>query len=139
MKVILYHVGRNLNRCYRTCYAFGISEILFVGNLHNRSIQWELKGHLFRAKNKVQITPVQELPDLSRTLAMEDYYSMPLQKIRWEGIDSLLIGNETRGLPRKIASYQKARIPTTNGICLTVEATLAIALYEWQRSTGKIV
>ena len=133
MRVVLYNVGRNLNRAYRTCFSFGISEMVLVGKSNDRSIQWELKGGLFAAKDKVNILRLDELPDLSHAVALENYYQTPLNAVCWDGIDTILIGGETNGLPRNIDVACRARIPTVNRFCLTVEAALAIGLYEWSR------
>lgn len=134
MRVILYNVGRNLNRAYRTCYSFGVGEMIMVGKSDDRSIDWELKGNLFEAKDRVKVTRLDDLPDLSRAVAMENYYDTPLWEVNWSLVDTILIGGETTGLPRNDAIY-KVKIPTTNQFCLTVEAALAIGLYEWQRAS----
>jgi len=133
MRVILYNVGRNLNRAYRTCFSFGVDELVMVGNSADRSIKWKLKGNLYAAKDQVEVLPVDELPDLSRTVALENYYELPIEDINWGLVDSILIGSESKGLPRKINPLYKATIPTINQFCLTVEAALAIGLNEWRR------
>ena len=133
MKVYLYNVGRNLNRAFRTCFSFGINELILIGNSADRSIQWELKGHLYAAKDAVKITEQKDLPDLSQTVGLENYYVTPIESICWEGLDSILIGGESTGLPKGISPKIQATIPTINSFCLTVEASLAIALYEWRR------
>jgi len=139
MKILLYNVGRNLNRAYRTCFSFGISEMIMIGKSGDRSIKWELKGNLYAAKEKVKVINTEKIPDLSQTVALENYYAESLYDIDWSKVTSLLIGGETKGLPKKINPLYKATIPTINSFCLTVEASLAIALSEWRRNIGQCV
>lgn len=134
LKVVLYNVGRNLNRAYRTCFSFGVSEMILVGKSDDRSIEWELKGNLFQAKDRVKISRVNEMPDISKAVALENYYSFPLWRVDWREVDTLLIGGESSGLPKNINPLYKATIPTLEKFCLTVEAALAIGLYAWSTS-----
>lgn len=138
MKVVLYNVGRNLNRAYRTCFSFGVSEMILVGKSDDRTIEWELKGNLFEAKNRVKIYRVDEMPDISKAVALENYYSFPLSRVDWYQVDTILIGGESSGLPKKISPLYKATIPTIEKFCLTVEAALAIGLYAWSNSNERI-
>lgn len=129
MNIILYKVGRNLNRAFRTCYSFGIYNIYLIDcNLSKI-------GNLFSAKDKIKMTILNNINDidLNKTVALENYYSISIQEINWKGIDNILIGGETKGLPRKINPKIKACIKTENIFCLTVEASLAIILYEYNR------
>jgi tRNA(Leu) C34 or U34 (ribose-2'-O)-methylase TrmL len=127
MKVYLYNVCRNLNRAYRTCFSFGVDEIILIGD----SNDWELKGNLYAAKEKVKIIRTDTIPDLRNIVALENYYNLPLSKVDWDNIEGILIGGESKSLPKRIEPKYKATIPTINNFCLTVEATLAITLYEW--------
>lgn len=129
MQVLLYNVGRNLNRVCRTCFAFGVKELVLIG--YSDSCSWEVRGNLYSAKDKINIIKLEELPNLQAILALENYYSIPIQKVNWSKIEGILIGNETTGLPHNLNYCQKAYIETVGRKCLTVEAALAIALYEW--------
>lgn len=138
LKVVLYNVERNLNRAYRTCFSFGISEMILVGKSDDRTIEWELKGNLFEAKNRVKISRVDEIPDINKAVAFENYYSFPLSCVDWAEVDTILIGGESSGLPKNINPLYKATIPTVEKFCLTVEAALAIGLYAWSNSNERI-
>ncbi len=134
MRILLYRVGRNLNRAYRTAEAFGVSEILLL-----ESPQAYLSGNLFRAKGRVQLTPIETWPAPTGLLALETYYSLPLWDVKWSLVDTIVIGGETGGLPRRLIAEQKAKIPMWGEVSgLTVEAALAIALYEWRRNNDRI-
>lgn len=131
MKVILYNVGRNLNRAFRTCFSFGVSELYLIG-----SMQYKLKGNLFKSKDKVKIIKLETMPELEydNSIAFENYYKKSIYNFKeWRKIDTILIGGETTGLPKGIKCNYKIKIPTMNSFCLTVEATLAIVLFEWRR------
>ena len=137
MNVILYNVGRNLNRAYRTCFSFGIEEMWLIGN----SNLWEKKkGNLYSANNKVIVRKAETLDnfDLYKCIAFENYYKNNLCDVDWGGLDYIMIGGESTGLPRKLNTREKATIPTINNFCLTVEASLAIVLYEWSKYAYKM-
>lgn len=127
MKIYLYNVNRNLNRVYRTCYSFGIKEIFIISDIKN----YELKGNLFVAKDKVQIKIVPFPDNLNNIAAFENYYKESIYKFDWKNIDGIIIGGETIGLPKRIVCENKLKIPTTDNFCLTVEAALSIILYDW--------
>jgi len=127
LRVILYHAGRNINRAVRTCFTFGVDDLVVVG-------PGRLSGNLFAARDRVRITYADALPDLSNAVALENFYKTPLGDVDWTGIDALLLGGESRSLPGRISPRYKATIPTANSFCLTVEAALAISLYEWSMS-----
>jgi tRNA(Leu) C34 or U34 (ribose-2'-O)-methylase TrmL len=129
MNIVLYNVRRNLNRVYRTCYSFGIYDIYLIDcNLFK-------KGNLFSAKNKVKTYILNNINEvnMNKTIALENYYSLSIQNIDWKDINNILIGGESKGLPKKIKPKIKACIKTKNIFCLTVEAALAIILYEYRR------
>lgn len=127
-QVVLHGVGRNLNRAYRTCEAFGVTSI----RLHQ--CDGRLAGHLYRAAGRVALAPIDALPTGVGVLALETGYPTPLWAVPWESMRWLLIGGETCGLPRKLEAACKARIMTLGNVSgLTVEAALAIALYERSR------
>jgi len=127
MKVVLYKVGRNLNRAYRTAEAFGVSEIVLV------ECNAKIKGNLFKATGRVNVSKNEHLP-IHNALALETFYHDALDLVDWSTVDCIVIGGEASGLPRSTKFSQMAKIPTQGKISgLTVEAALAIALYEWRR------
>jgi len=127
MKVLLYRVSRNLNRVYRTAEAFGIEEILLL------ECRGTLQGNLFKAKERVILTEVNKFP-LSETLALETFYRNSIYDVDWNKVSILVLGGETSGLPYTKKFVQMARIPMIGKVSgLTVEASLAIALYEWRK------
>lgn len=126
--VCLHQCGRNLNRAYRTCEAFGVGWLL----LHECDA--EVTGNLFAAKGRVQLVPAQKLPRGVGVLSLETRYHTPIWEIPWRLVRCLLIGGETAGLPRGLGCEFKARIPMLGKSSgLTVEAALAVALYERAR------
>lgn len=128
--VLLYRVGRNLNRAYRTCASFG------VGQLSLFRCDATLSGALYSAADKVIVTEVDGWPDRATCLALETFYATPLAAVDWRGVSTIVIGGETDGLPRRVRFGQEATIPAI-GPGLTVEAALAIALYEWRLSCNR--
>ena len=126
--VCLHQARRNLNRAYRTCEAFGVGWLL----LHD--CKAELSGPLFKAAGRVQLVPVDAIPRGVGVLALETRYHTPLWEVPWRNVRCMLIGGETAGLPRGLGCEFKARIPMDGEISgLTVEAALAVALYERSR------
>jgi tRNA G18 (ribose-2'-O)-methylase SpoU len=129
MIVTLYGVGRNLNRAYRTCEAFGV-ETLHLWNCTGR-----LKGNLYAAKERVEMQVINSCPCPTTTLALETSYRTPLSSVDWGRVENILIGGETCGVPGG-DWQQRAVIPMWGKVSgLTVEAALAIALYEWRKHT----
>jgi tRNA G18 (ribose-2'-O)-methylase SpoU len=127
--VTLYGVGRNLNRAYRTCEAFGVE------TLHLWNCTGKLSGNLYAAKERVEMQVINSCPCPTTTLALETSYRTPLSSVDWGQVKNILIGGETRGVPRR-DWQQKAVIPMWGKASgLTVEAALAIALYEWRKHT----
>lgn len=125
-RVLLYRVGRNLNRTYRTCASFGIAELALL------ECDARLSG-LFSAAGKVSVTAVDDWPKPETCLALETHYTTPLAVVDWGRVETIVLGGETGGLPRTVRFGQMARIPTAAGPSLTVEAALAVALYEWSK------
>lgn len=126
--VCLHKVGRNLNRAYRTCEAFDVRSLL----LHDCDAK--VSGNLYRAAGRVSVYPVAELPRGIGVLALETRYHTPIWDVPWRMVRCVLIGGETSGLPRGLGCEFKARIPMDGQISgLTVEAALAVALYERSR------
>lgn len=126
--VCLHRVGRNLNRAYRTCEAFGVSWLL----LHECDAR--LSGNLYASAGGVDLVAVDRLPGGVGVLALETRYHTPLWEIPWRLVRCVLIGGETAGLPGGTGAEFKARIPMLGQASgLTVEAALAVALYERSR------
>jgi len=120
MKIHLYKVGRNLNRAIRTCYAFGINELYLCES------ESKVKGNLYSAKD-VKLINV-ELPNPDTTLVLEYDGKTNLQDIDLSKFENVLIGGESVNLTSKMG--MKVKIFTENNFCLTVEAALAVFLYE---------
>lgn len=129
MKVLLYKVGRNLNRVYRTCEAFGVPEIELL------DCNAKLSGNLFRAAGRVRVRNIDDWPPPSGMLALETCYPNSIYTVDWRWVSMIVIGGETQGLPtRSLVAEQKVYIPMIGRVSgLTVEAALAIVLYEWRR------
>ena len=130
MNVLLYCVGRNLNRAYRTCESFGVERLLLLecSGAH-------LAGSLYSATGRVAVEMVGEWPGPDGLLALETRYKQPLWRVDWRRVDTIAIGGETAGLPAGLPAEQTATIFTIGHLrALTVEAALAIALYEWTRN-----
>ena len=129
MNVLLYRVGRNLNRAYRTAEAFGVDKILLL-----ECDDAFLQGNLFKAKNRVAIERINRWPPRQGLLALETFYEAPIYQVCWPLINTIVIGGETEGLPKSLDASYKVYIPMHGEVSgLTVEAALAIALYEWRR------
>lgn len=123
--VLLYKVGRNLNRAYRTCASFGVQRLVLVN-----CDQSFLAGNLFSVTGTVEIEQKDNLDIGDETLVLCPHGDQPLHLFEgWERISRLCIGGETFGVPKSVRS-QRVSIPTS--FELTVEAALAIALYEWK-------
>lgn len=129
MNVVLYKVGRNLNRAYRTSEAFGVSELMLL------ECAGVLTGNLFSANDRVHIRHISEWPSPNGLLALETFYQSTIFDVDWSTVNTILIGGETSGLPRITKAQQCATIPMFGNISgLTVEAALAIALHEWRKN-----
>ena len=119
---MLVGVGRNLNRAIRTCYSFGVYDVYCV------NCTGQISGNLFAAK---AVRLHQGMPRAESILALEVAKSLPpLGSIPAESIKYLVVGGESVTLRRKDFPLM-ARIPTANKLCLTTEASLAIALYHF--------
>lgn len=125
-RVILYRVGRNLNRAYRTCEAFGISEMQLI------ECNGQIKGNLFNAKNRVKIIEDDNITNDS-IIAFETSGEKEITQVDFNNVNTVLIGGETTGIPITFKGeiYKIPQIGNVSG--LTVEAALAIILYEWGR------
>lgn len=128
IEVYLYKVGRNLNRAYRTCEAFGVEKLYLI------DCKGEVEGSLFKATNRIELIHTSEMPEPLGLLALETFFKNPLRQVVLKNkcnINKIIIGGETSGLPRKMDAEYKATIPMSGCVSgLTVEASLAITLYE---------
>lgn len=121
-EVVLSNVGRNLNRAYRTCEAFGVKRML----LHN--CKGSLKGNLFKSKGRVDMLNIDTL-DLDNAAYFEVDGGVDVKDFDFSSIKYLVFGGETLSLPRKYKK-NRVRIPTYGNVSgLTVEAAVAIALF----------
>jgi tRNA(Leu) C34 or U34 (ribose-2'-O)-methylase TrmL len=129
MEVCLYRVGRNINRAYRTCEAFGVTVLSLY------ACTGTVQGALFRAAGRVRLENRVTWPPAEGTVALETTFLMPLWQVPWSTIERLVLGGETHGLPAQVPAQYHVTIPQYgSGLSLTVEATLAIALYVWKRA-----
>jgi len=127
-RVVLYRVGRNLNRAYRTCSSFGAPELALC-----ECDEAQLSGGLYGCAGSVRVVTLDALPGGANVAAFETWRGASAHEVAWEGINTVVIGGETSGLPSR-PDWQRVTIPVFPGaISLTVEAALAIALYEWRR------
>lgn len=127
LTVCLHGVGRNLNRAYRTCAAFGVRRM----DLHDCT--GRVLGSLFGHLGEVQVESVAALPMGRHVLALDMHSKRPLGHVEWPEITTLLVGGETVGLPRGV--LHECHTACIAASCLTVEAALAIALYTWSVAT----
>lgn len=130
MDVLLYRVGRNLNRAYRTCEAFGVQTLKLL------ECSGQLHGNLFKAKDHVRILHISSF-ETESSLALETFYLNSIYNVDWENIKTIVVGGETSNLPypNHVKFAQQVKIPMIGNISgLTVEAALAIALYEWRKN-----
>lgn len=128
MNVLLYRVGRNLNRCYRTAEAFGVDSISLL------ECNAPLTGNLFAATNRISVKNIRSWPNAGGLLALETFFLVPMWEVDWTQVRTIVLGGETQSLPHTMRAQQRAVIPMQGQISgLTVEAALAIALYEWRR------
>lgn len=121
MRVVLYRVGRNLNRANRTCEAFGIGVMDLV------RCDARLSGRLYGADGGVVVRTSLTFPEGSEVLALDTWAESPLSEVAWGGVGVLLLGGETSGLPRRLRKVvgQVARIPTV-GRCSGLTVILSL-------------
>lgn len=127
--MVLWRVGRNLNRAVRTCASFGVRRLRLVQCVGS------LRGNLYSARDTVAVERARALTplDLEGACALETWGSRLLSEVDWERVGLFVIGGESHDVPR-LAWPQTAKIDGAGGLCLTVEAALAIALYAWRIS-----
>lgn len=120
--VILYKCGRNLNRCIRTCYTFGISELLLLDCKESY-----IKDNLFSASGNVVIKSIQSLDDVDgKIVGLEVGANDNIDAVK--SADYLLIGGENVSISKKMCDDMTC-IKTQNNLCLTVESALAIGTF----------
>lgn len=121
--VVLYRVGRNLNRAYRTCEFFGVSRLELC------RCDGTLAGNLFSARDRVQVSERPDLPTTPNVIWLETDGDVDICDVDWRGVDTIVLGGETHDL-RRMAHRPRVRIGGVgSGLGLTVEAALAIALH----------
>jgi len=130
VRVVLWRVGRNLARAYRTAEAFGVEALELI------ECTGELRGPLYSSAGRLDVVRLPGWPDLSRAVVLEPHYRTDIRSVDWSDVDRIVLGGESDTLPANLSVPYPRRccIPTT-GMArqLTVEAALAIALYEWRR------
>lgn len=130
MDVLLHRVGRNLARVYRTCEAFGVERLL----LHDCDTAY-LAGNLHSAAGRVMVVETTTAPP-EHSVILDPRGKCVLSRVDWKRAHCIVVGGETHGVPVtwRRAYEWCARIPLVGRSReLTVEAALAIALYEWRR------
>lgn len=129
-RIILYRVGRNLNRVVRTTAAFGVPRLTLIACDDSK-----LGGNLYGAKGRVTIDHAAglEVVEPRVTIALETGSTRRVETVAWDGVSTLLLGGETSGLPRTLnLSYATIGMAPTGVSGLTVEAALAVALHQWR-------
>lgn len=129
MDVVLYRVGRNLNRAIRACHAGGIRRMIAVRC-------GDASGALYSARDAVEVERADAVPHGPGTAYLEVDGDVPMAEVDWTGVDRLVLGGESTTLPRAWRGYGRIRLPQAGSLCHTVEAALSIALYERARSTA---
>lgn len=120
--IILYKCGRNLNRCIRTCYSFGIPELLLLNCKESY-----IKGNVFSADGNVAVKSICSLDDVSgKIVGLEIGANDNIDAVK--SADYLLIGGENVSISKKMCDDMTC-IKTKNNLCLTVEAALAIGAF----------
>ena len=87
-----------------------------------------LKGNLYSATGHVAVEQISLWPE-GKSVLLCPRGNVALAHADWSGVDTIVVGGETVGIPRDIVG-DRVRIDTS--MELTVEAALAIALYEWR-------
>lgn len=127
MNVLLVGMKRNLNRCIRTCYSFGVDNIFLLG-----CDESYIKGNLFSAKGKVKIQKIEsieEIGEFRKIVGFEINGSGRCEDLK--NADCIAIGGEQTMLSKSDFEHL-IKIPVKNNLCLTAEAALAIGLYMYE-------
>jgi len=132
--VTLYRVGQNLNRAVRLCEAMGVGRMECI-ECHGAYIG----GNLYAATGRVIIEHLTEWPILSRrdvALVLSNQQpDLTVSDVKWRDVRRIICGGETDGLPRLTGPIRVAIPMFGKQREHTVEAALAIALWEWRRDT----
>lgn len=123
MDIVLYRVGRNMNRAYRACHAGGVSRLVAV------ECSGEVSGALYSATDAVELARSEEVPHTPGTAYLEVDGDVPVEWVDWTGVDRLVVGGESTTLPRAWRGYGRIRLPQHGALCHTVEAAVSVALY----------
>ena len=138
MIVTLYRVGQNLNRAVRLCEAMGVGRMECI-ECHGAYIG----GNLYAAAGRVVIESLASLPSLNRrdvALVLPNQRpEMDICDVKWRDIRRIICGGETDGLPRLTGPLRVAIPMFGKQREHTVEAALAIALWEWRRDRKSVV
>lgn len=133
MRVLLYRCDRNLNRVYRTMATAG------AGHLDLIDCPGEVRGRLYSAEGKVEVSRLSGPGDLSRTLILETDGRVPLPFIDWSGVERIAVGGENVSIPTGWAGYARCALPSKGSLCYTTEAAVSMALYAlnaWSPNIG---
>lgn len=121
-QVVLYRVGRNLDRALRTVSAFGVRRLVLV-----ECNEAHLSGRRYGDSGMVDIVRRSEIPSGQGVVLLDLGRHPPIESVSWDEVGSLVLGGETSGLPRGDFG---ARV-SIGAQELTVEAALAIGLHQW--------
>ena len=119
--VILYKCGQNINRAYRLCYTFGVSDLYLIG-CNNPKV-----GNVYSAKDHVTVHIIDDTGGMGKIAALEKGTGAPISEEIKE-FDYLLVGGENVTLRNKMAD-KFFHIKTDNPLCLTVDQALAVGLH----------
>lgn len=120
--VILYKCGRNLNRVIRTCYTFGVYELLLL-----ECDKSYIKGNCYSANGKVNVREITSIADVQgKIVGLETKQNDNIEIIK--NADYLLVGGENVSIKKDMCN-EITCIKTVNNLCLTVEAATAIDLF----------
>lgn len=120
LEVVLIRVGRNINRSVRTCASFGMRRVLTFQCA-------PLSGALYSASD-TEVVEIDSLPESG--LAIEVGRGAPLSGV--SSHHTLIVGGEQSNLwSGRLPGWDFACIPCGKP-CLTTEAALAIALYQFR-------
>jgi hypothetical protein len=95
LQVCLYRVGQNMNVAYRTCEFFGVQKIM------THECTGELKGNLYKAKDRVQIEPIDTMPTGEGVLYFETNGKNRIEDVDWKSVNTVCIGGETSDFTTK--------------------------------------
>jgi len=125
--IILYKVGINLNRVYRTCEFFGFNNLQLC-----KCEKSFIKGNLFKAEGQVNISTLESLPEDHNTIYFETDGNVSIYDIDLSKYSNFVFGGESNDLPKN--KTVRCVIPKIGKISgLTVESAVSIILNEYRR------